>query len=504
MLEILASQIENASSTTNYAPEFAGTMKNREIPLNFDTQEVLEYNLPFNFEELETAIHVLKNSTPGPDDITNEMLRNLTHEMKITLLKIYNNIFQQTTYPRQWKEAIIVPIPKEGKDPTNPSNYRPISLTCCIGKLLERMVTMEKRNPHPRLLNEIMEAIADLREGTGSSTKSILSQVDSILHAKRKQLKRDENQFHRALKHGVTSGLILLKNGKYKLGLRRKDYQTFKHFRKMELKGDRRPRHKAETSSESWAKSRRKGEKGKAAHGKRVSVYESWTSSETATKTETRSKEESHRKQTRTVLDKFPEKMQISSIESIKSVENPKSSGGKNAGSAEDLTNYKTKRESRHFPSDDENTRCEELECLCNLDKSGVSYAKSVSTSQIDLSSLLKDLVPSLVIASKDVFVAKTVSKQPATQTFTPPLLPNSGSKLKLKITKSKFFLMLTQKNAEEKKLRMNPHQMRNTHALLLAKEKKKGGEAGKKEGLERVKLHDQPQFLCDISVTFL
>ncbi|KAG5896989.1 hypothetical protein JTB14_018504 [Gonioctena quinquepunctata] len=102
------------------------------------------------------------------------------------------------------------------------------------------------------------------------------------------------------------------------------------------------------------------------------------------------------------------------------------------------------------------------------------------------------------------LITSKTVSKQPTTQTFAPPLLPNSGSRTEVENNQIKFFLMLTQKNAEEKKPRKNPHQMRNTHALLLTKGNKKGGEAGKKEGPERVKLHDQPQFLCDISVTFL
>ncbi|KAG5864520.1 hypothetical protein JTB14_029545 [Gonioctena quinquepunctata] len=92
-------------------------------------------------QELGTAIHNLKNSTPGLDDIIKEILRNLTHEMKITSLQIYIDIFQHTTNPKQWKEAIIVSIPKEGKNPNNLSNYRPISLTRCIGKLLKHMIS---------------------------------------------------------------------------------------------------------------------------------------------------------------------------------------------------------------------------------------------------------------------------------------------------------------------------------------------------------------------------
>ena len=42
--------------------------------------------------------------------------------------------------PETWKEAIVIPIPKQGKDSTNPSNYRPIALTSYICKSMERKV----------------------------------------------------------------------------------------------------------------------------------------------------------------------------------------------------------------------------------------------------------------------------------------------------------------------------------------------------------------------------
>ena len=42
--------------------------------------------------------------------------------------------------PAVWKEAIVIPVPKKGKDKKNPRSYRPISLLSCVDKLLERMV----------------------------------------------------------------------------------------------------------------------------------------------------------------------------------------------------------------------------------------------------------------------------------------------------------------------------------------------------------------------------
>ena len=41
--------------------------------------------------------------------------------------------------PDTWKQANITPIFKKD-DASNPSNYRPISLLSCIGKVLEKLV----------------------------------------------------------------------------------------------------------------------------------------------------------------------------------------------------------------------------------------------------------------------------------------------------------------------------------------------------------------------------
>ena len=46
----------------------------------------------------------------------------------------------QVNFPECWSEAIVIPIPKPGKDHSDPNNYRPISLTSCICKTLERMI----------------------------------------------------------------------------------------------------------------------------------------------------------------------------------------------------------------------------------------------------------------------------------------------------------------------------------------------------------------------------
>lgn len=54
------------------------------------------------------------------------------------LLGLYNKVWVEGRLPIIGKEAIIIPITKPGKDPTNPANYRPIALTSHVGKIMER------------------------------------------------------------------------------------------------------------------------------------------------------------------------------------------------------------------------------------------------------------------------------------------------------------------------------------------------------------------------------
>ena len=66
--------------------------------------------------ELEEALKKMKKKkAPGPDGITNEMLKHLGPGAKRTLLHIYNQSWSTGTVPTIWKEVVIRPIPKREK-----------------------------------------------------------------------------------------------------------------------------------------------------------------------------------------------------------------------------------------------------------------------------------------------------------------------------------------------------------------------------------------------------
>lgn len=76
---------------------------------------------------------------PGSDHITAEMLRPIALPLSRILAPYLNLCYRYTWIPISWRTAQVVPIYKKD-DPTNPANYRPISLTSTFRKLLERLI----------------------------------------------------------------------------------------------------------------------------------------------------------------------------------------------------------------------------------------------------------------------------------------------------------------------------------------------------------------------------
>ena len=74
-------------------------------------------------------------------EFLSDKLRSYHHLIIIhILLDIINETWKSDTFPESWREALIISIPKPGKDHFIPLNYRPIAFTSCIYKTVERTV----------------------------------------------------------------------------------------------------------------------------------------------------------------------------------------------------------------------------------------------------------------------------------------------------------------------------------------------------------------------------
>ena len=81
-----------------------------------------------------------KKSASGEDDITYDAMKSCNDACLQVFCDIMNECLVKNYFPRSWKKAKIIMLPKPGKDVRKADGYRPISLLSCLGKIFERFV----------------------------------------------------------------------------------------------------------------------------------------------------------------------------------------------------------------------------------------------------------------------------------------------------------------------------------------------------------------------------
>jgi hypothetical protein len=82
-----------------------------------------------------------QKKAPGPNGITNEIIKLIFKAIPKTLTLLYNECLKKGIFPDNWKIAKVIPITKPGKEGSeDPSKYRPISLLNTEGKVVEKLL----------------------------------------------------------------------------------------------------------------------------------------------------------------------------------------------------------------------------------------------------------------------------------------------------------------------------------------------------------------------------
>lgn len=129
---------------------------------------------PITESEVRTALVLLRpGSAPGSDGVTNKMLRNLDDSSITALTAYFNHFWEQGNLPPTWKHAKITLIPKPGK-PLTIEHLRPISLTSCVGKVMEHVILTRLTN-HINRTEALPHSVIGFRPKL--STQDILLQL---------------------------------------------------------------------------------------------------------------------------------------------------------------------------------------------------------------------------------------------------------------------------------------------------------------------------------------
>ena len=86
------------------------------------------------------AIKRMKNSFSCPDDLPPILFKKLKHILVFRLTLLFNQLLSVAAVPQDWRNAVIIPVLKKGFA-GSVTNYRPISLTSVISKIMERVIS---------------------------------------------------------------------------------------------------------------------------------------------------------------------------------------------------------------------------------------------------------------------------------------------------------------------------------------------------------------------------
>ena len=112
---------------------------NKTLPYLEPSPYTLE-SITISRQDVEAVLqHLNVSKASGPDLISPGLLKEGANVLAYPYSIVFNRSLKQGYFPNSWKEANVSPIcKKDEKSP--PSNYRPISLLCQAGKVMERCI----------------------------------------------------------------------------------------------------------------------------------------------------------------------------------------------------------------------------------------------------------------------------------------------------------------------------------------------------------------------------
>jgi hypothetical protein len=128
-------------------------------------------------EVINLLLHVKTYKLPGPDEIRNWFLKEFAFAFADPVCHIFDESFSSGLVPDIWKRANVVLIPKSNPPQSIYDDFRPISLTATLSKLLESLIGH-------RLLPKIVDKLDFKQFGAlrGRSTTHALTAITQMWH----------------------------------------------------------------------------------------------------------------------------------------------------------------------------------------------------------------------------------------------------------------------------------------------------------------------------------
>jgi hypothetical protein len=105
-----------------------------------DTNPHIQDDVEFTVQEVEELLEAIDpEKSLGPDKIHPKVLKEASSQLAKPLTMLFNKSFNEGKIPTDWKKANVTAIFKKG-DKRVPGNYRPVSLTSVVCKIMEKLI----------------------------------------------------------------------------------------------------------------------------------------------------------------------------------------------------------------------------------------------------------------------------------------------------------------------------------------------------------------------------
>lgn len=186
--DLLAEKFADTSSGRLYPPRFLAIKEAQERQrIDFTEIQQQPYNEEISMTEIWQALSKSKNSAPGPDGIHYQMLKRMHPTAVAAMLSLFNKVWNTHQFPVKWRTTTVLAFLKPGKPPSEPASYRPITLSSCVGKLLEKIVNGRLMR-HLESENYIAPEQYGFRRHRGTT--------DALIRLQNETLKARENGAH--------------------------------------------------------------------------------------------------------------------------------------------------------------------------------------------------------------------------------------------------------------------------------------------------------------------
>ena len=116
------------------------TQENHPIPQiapsTYPNIPLLEIGIDGVIKQLE---NLNQNKATGPDELPARVFKETAKQIAPIITQIFQQSYNTGKLPNDWLQALVTPIHKKSHK-SDPANYRPISLTCILCKVMEHII----------------------------------------------------------------------------------------------------------------------------------------------------------------------------------------------------------------------------------------------------------------------------------------------------------------------------------------------------------------------------